>query len=92
MYEIYDEDITDDEKLSVDGGLCTTTMRNALGMAVEQAERIIIKEKGVECSGCSAPHLESDAAGRALSRYGYGTLCSDCGVREALEGDFIGER
>jgi len=25
----------------------------------------------------------------ALSRYGHGDLCSDCGRREAFEGDFI---
>lgn len=28
----------------------------------------------------------------ALSRYGHGDICSDCGVREALQGDFIGKR
>lgn len=25
----------------------------------------------------------------ALSRYGHGRICSECGVREALKGDFI---
>ena len=28
----------------------------------------------------------------ARSRYGHGDLCSECGEREAFEGDFIGER
>lgn len=27
----------------------------------------------------------------ALSRYGHGNLCSKCGTREAVEGDFIGK-
>lgn len=25
----------------------------------------------------------------ALSRFGHGDICSDCGVKEAFEGDFI---
>jgi hypothetical protein len=28
----------------------------------------------------------------ARSRYGHGDLCSECGEREAFEGDFIGKR
>jgi hypothetical protein len=28
----------------------------------------------------------------AHSRYGQGDLCSECGAREAFDGDFIGDR
>lgn len=35
MYDIYEDDDTN----SVDGGLCTTTMANALEMAYTQAQR-----------------------------------------------------
>jgi hypothetical protein len=28
----------------------------------------------------------------ARSRFGHGDLCSECGTREAFEGDFIGKR
>jgi hypothetical protein len=36
------------------------------------------------CKGCDRVE-ELDA----LSRYGHGSICSDCGVREAVEGNFI---
>lgn len=38
------------------------------------------------CKGCGEPVAESRAA---LSRYGHGNICSDCGVREAFAGNFI---
>lgn len=40
MYSIYDGDDAYMECEDVDGGLCTTTMENALGMAVEQAKAL----------------------------------------------------
>lgn len=73
-----------------DGGQCTTTMLNALGMATEQAAALIKSEKGDECPGCNSRMGEKTE--RALSRYGHGELCSECGTREAMEGDFIGSR
>lgn len=46
-YDIYNT--TDDELLattdSIDGGLCTTTMQNALTMATEQAQILINQSK-----------------------------------------------
>jgi hypothetical protein len=39
------------------------------------------------CPGCKH-HIPGFPA---LSRYGYGNLCSDCGTREALEGNFIAD-
>lgn len=41
------------------------------------------------CSGCGK-ELEHPRV--ALSRYGHGDLCPDCGVGEALLGDFITKR
>lgn len=43
MYDLYKADAVDDEKFvdSYDGGLCTGSMLDALGMAVHQAETII---------------------------------------------------
>lgn len=38
------------------------------------------------CKGCGE---ELTSIESALSRYGHGDICSECGVREALEGDFI---
>lgn len=39
-----------------------------------------------KCKGCGE---ELTNIHPALSRYGYGDICPDCGVREALEGNFI---
>ena len=44
-YEIYDNDDIDDETESIDGGLCTTTIENALEMAYVQAQAIIKASK-----------------------------------------------
>lgn len=35
-YDIYDEDVTNDDAVPLDGGFCTTTMQNALEMALSQ--------------------------------------------------------
>jgi hypothetical protein len=40
------------------------------------------------CKGCKGP-LRPKEAMNALSRYGHGYICSECGVREALQGNFI---
>jgi hypothetical protein len=37
------------------------------------------------CKGCHHPIVGYPA----LSRFGHGDICSDCGVREAFLGDFI---
>jgi len=47
FYDIYEDDLTSfPEAESLDGGLCTTTMQNALEMAVEQANKIIRERNG----------------------------------------------
>ncbi len=47
FYDIYDCDVEDvnDGRDSLDGGLCTTTIENALEMAAEQAKEIIKNNK-----------------------------------------------
>lgn len=46
FYDIYDTaDITDDDAESVDGGFCTSTIENALDMAIEQAKKLIESSK-----------------------------------------------
>jgi len=42
----------------------------------------------VLCPGCSGIIQENDPH-NALSRYGHGDICSNCGRREAFDGDFI---
>jgi len=49
-----------------------------------------IRENG-RCSGCNCRFADINSF-PAWSRYGHGDLCSDCGKREAFEGDFIRER
>lgn len=100
FYDIFTEDIiaqlqlgrdegtlSDIDNRAADGGQCTTTLREALAMAVTATEAILQKQDE-ECPGCNTT-IEGYPA---LSRYRHGKLCSDCGVREALEGDFIGNR
>lgn len=48
LYDIYDTELEQTARLiesgqndSLDGGLCTTTLLNALGMATQQAEALI---------------------------------------------------
>ena len=43
------------------------------------------------CPGCDGRFADINSF-PARSRYGHGDLCSDCGKREAFEGDFIRER
>lgn len=51
QYDIYDS--TDDEAESIDGGLCTTTMSNALVMAMSQASRIIRTKESKSQDSCN---------------------------------------
>jgi len=44
-----------------------------------------------KCKGCDGVMAEP-VARNALSRYGHGYICSECGLREALEADFIGNK
>lgn len=41
MYDIYDTDEPEEDTESIDGGECTGTMLDALGMATAQAEAFI---------------------------------------------------
>jgi hypothetical protein len=49
-------------------------------------EKHIFGEK--ECIGCGRMYSDYPA----LSRYGHGDICSNCGMEEALTGDFIGKK
>lgn len=44
-YNIYENESDLDENVSLDGGLCTGTLMDALGMAMEQSKVIIKKLK-----------------------------------------------
>lgn len=44
-----------------------------------------------KCLGCGWP-MDPEEVRNALSRYKHGYICSECGVREALNGDFITDR
>ena len=94
MYEIYDHDhgdrcLVSDACVSNDGGLCTTTMQSALGMATEQAEDLIKQRKGVECPGCGADMTDMATV---VSTNGHGSICHTSAGEERTEGDFIGDR
>ena len=41
FYDIYDSETWDEDDVSVDGGLCTTTLENAIGMASDQAIELV---------------------------------------------------
>lgn len=42
------------------------------------------------CKGCGEELTSINE--RALSRYEHGDICPNCGVREAMQGDFITEK
>lgn len=44
------------------------------------------------CKGCGEDLHGIAYHETALSRYKHGKICSDCGVREAIDGDFIKEQ
>lgn len=44
-----------------------------------------------KCKGCDGP-LEVVEVRNALSRYGHGYICDGCGLKEAMQGDFIKDR
>jgi hypothetical protein len=68
---------------SLDKGADRYTVQKELIKMLE-ASYIIFKK----CLGCGGP-LDQEEVRNALSRYGHGYICSDCGTREALQGDFI---
>lgn len=90
-YDIYTEDVVMPvlELTNVDGGLCTTTMLNALGMATSQAADLIRSHKGTECGGCNQT-IEGTVFKSTFD--GDTDLCCECKGREKREGDFIAER
>lgn len=95
MFEVYDGDAIDGPHLTSlgpctdDGGQCTTTMKNALGMAVARSERLITRELGDECPGCWKDM--SCRYSRMHQALGF-TVCPSCHERADIEGDFIGKR
>lgn len=89
MFDVFEGDQIADDAVEADGGLCTTTMLNALGMAVSQAEDLIRRELGEECAGC----WETITGTAVPSTFDEETkLCVPCKAREKREGDFIAER
>lgn len=99
-YDIYDHehgaDCEDAEECeSEDGGWCTTTMANALGMAESAARDLIERKKGRECAGCGddcrvvgdspTPYVTDD--GHTIE-----DVCKNCMLQKEAVGDFIGER
>ncbi len=46
----------------------------------------------IPCKGCGEDISIINPSYLALSRYGYGKICSDCGTREALQGNFISKK
>lgn len=96
MYEVYQGDLDEaveamNEGDSSEGGHCTTTLANALGMAADAALTIIKREKGDECPGCGD---DTAVKGGSLSKAHpeYGLMCFPCIDRMTEEGDFIGAR
>jgi len=51
----------------------------------EDAKVVTLVHKKRTCPGC----LKVFTGFPALSRYEHGDICSDCGMREAFDGDFI---
>jgi hypothetical protein len=45
-------------------------------------------EEKDKCLGCEA-ELRTPKVLNSLSRYGHGHICTECGAKEAFEGDFI---
>lgn len=89
VFDIYENDAIDELATPDDRGLCTTTMLNALDMAMEQVKSVIKREKGEECEGCN---IDMNATGMRSSFFTGGNICPTCYEREEVEGDFIGER
>ena len=58
----------------------------------QTAESLVAElQETSRCPGCDCRFADLYSF-PALSRYEHGDLCSECGRREALEGDFIRER
>lgn len=91
IYDLYKFDAINELAEPWDGGQCTTTMLNALGMAVQEAEEIIKAEKGTECLGCGED-IEKKGGVKSATHMSYGMMCSPCIDRMNKEGDFIQDR
>lgn len=62
-YDIYSgspEEVADEGRESIDGGHCTTTMRNALEMAAGQAADAMPLERTEKCAKCGEEKLAGD--------------------------------
>lgn len=47
--------------------------------------------KTEKCKGCKGP-MRKEKVHNALSRYGHGYICSNCGTMEAMVGNFIKDK
>jgi len=68
------------------------------GLATVQDFRIFMLPKEYEgpgdtqmCGGNCGTQIAVPSPGNAISRYGHGEICPECGTREAIDGDFIGD-
>lgn len=62
FYDVYDTaDITDDDAQSIDGGLCETTIDNALEMAYDCAKKILATRKEEAILGRISDMKKGDA-------------------------------
>lgn len=74
-YSIYASDDWDADAEPVDGGLCTSTLQAALGMAVEQARALMPSEdKTCLCDRCSSGEVRH---------------CPECGPNEGPEDEAV---
>ena len=56
LYDIYEDEAEFSADRSLDGGLCTTTLKNAFGMALSQAHDILRNEFQKECDHAVVKH------------------------------------
>lgn len=74
-YDIYPTEDIEDTSDSIDGGLCTSSLQNALDMAVEQAKALMPDESETcLCARCASGDVRH---------------CPDCGPNEGPEDEAI---
>ena len=76
-YAYYEEDSINPIEVEITG--IAQGIINTLGKSLKKRSFL------EECLGCGEPQSNHPA----MSRYDHGDICSDCGMREAIEGDFI---
>lgn len=93
MYDIYDGNAVDDELAgdTYDGGQCTTTIGNALGMANEAALKMIRENFSDNtfnndiCPGSLDENGEPMDADETAHKFDDEGVCSECGATNITE-------